>query len=437
MSKYLYQVSELCNNIKITLSENFPSVGVFGEICDINSNSKSGHIYFNIKDSISSISCVLWKNNATSFNHLLQDGLQIKIIGKIITFNNNSKIYLNAIFIEKYGLGDIQKNFLELKAKLTNEGLFNAQHKKDITLYPKSIGLITSKDGAVLSDITTTLSTRYPTKILLIDTFMQGEKSVDSIINAIEYFNSMDESTKPDFIIIARGGGAEEDLIQFNDEKLVRKAFESTIPIISAIGHDNDNSLLDLVADKFVSTPTASVAWLPYKSNLIDDIKYIEQNLQNNFSKYIKYIESKYSYLTKSLINPQKIISINYYKLNNTLKNLQLNMSSMLNQLTFKNKNLSKALLPPKRVIENKHASLQSLFSQLTNNLYILQHKQQKLDYLSNLLHQLSFKQTLSRGFNVIYKNNKLIKNANNLQDGNYTIEFYDNKKNIEIKIID
>ncbi len=437
MAKYLYNVSELCNNIKITLSENFLSIDVFGEICDININSKSGHIYFNLKDNSSSISCVLWKNNAMHFQHLIQDGLQIKILGKIITFNNNNKIYLNAIFVEKYGIGDIKKNLVELEIKLRKEGLFNNEHKKQITPYPKLIGLITSKDGAVLFDITTALSTRYPTKILLIDTFMQGQKSVDNIICGIDYFNNLEDAKKPNFIIIARGGGSDEDLIHFNDEKLIRTAFNSTIPIISAIGHDNDKSLLDLVADRYASTPTASVSWIPYKSALINDIANKKEILQTNVFKYIKYIKAKNSYLSQSLLNPQKYISMNYNKINNIVKNLHFHMISFVNQLAFKNNNLSKSLLPPKQLIKSKQISLNNLFSQLNKNLYIVEQKQQKLDYLSNLLYQLSFKQTLARGFNVIYKENKPITNSKSLENGEYTIEFYDNKKSIEIKIID
>jgi exodeoxyribonuclease VII large subunit len=409
-SNYTYGVSDFVNNIKITLSENFPSVSVLGEVSQINYHEKSGHLYFNIKDDKNSLSCVIWKNNVAPFLNMVKEGEVIKIIGKITIFPNSSKIHLNGIYLSSHKSGDIQQSLIELKNKLSKEGLFDDKHKKTLTKFPKSIGLITSKDGAVIEDIKTTLRDSYPTKLQLINCNMQGIESVKDIIIAINKFNNL--ADKPSFIIIARGGGSKEDLFHFNNEDMVRAIFNSNIPIITAIGHDSDNSLADLVSSLSKSTPTSSVAWLPKKIDIQNTINNNLELLKYNTKLNLDFNLNKIKSLHKSLLKPKQILEIFSVKINQL--NNYLNLYPQGLQHTYDN------------------------LSNLKNNLFLYKNHLNKLtqnvEIQHTLLEELSFKKTLSRGFNVLYDtSNNIIKDANNLTDGDYIVELHNGSKSISI----
>ncbi|MFL1780690.1 Exodeoxyribonuclease VII large subunit [Candidatus Hepatincolaceae symbiont of Richtersius coronifer] len=449
---YQYQVSELLNNIRLTLTENFPILDVVGEISDVNLHSKSGHLYFSLKDKDGAISCTCWKNLAFKFYHLIVEGQSVKIRGKLSSYPTSSKFYLNTLEASVYGIGEINQNFNELKQKLHQEGLFDLK-KKIITLYPDTIGLITSLDGAVISDIRATLQTKFFSKLIIYNAPVQGKESVNKIVEGIEFFNS--HKQKLSFLIIARGGGSVEDLYHFNEEKIVRAIANSKIPIVTAIGHEPNSTLSDLVADKWVITPTAAVAFLPERSYLKKLILTTAMDLQILSNSHIRHYQNQVALINKSLVKPYDIIK--YLKSELSIKNYNLNKNliaykqSAINKLNqqqrrfaylynslIENKSLNirklnNKLISPTTIIYKKNLQLAAKFNQLEALPSLLYTKSKSLQALERLVETLSFKQTLKRGFSIISQNEKIIGSSQDLTEGDYKIQFFDKKKAVKI----
>lgn len=290
---FQYKVSELLQNIKLTVAENFPVVDVVGEVFEVNVNKKSGHVYFSLKEEKYALFCACWQSKARKYKDFITEGKNVKIRGRVLTFPSNGKVYIDVQDITAYEIGDIAKSLENLTNKLRQEGLFNTEHKKTLPKFPKSIGVITSSDGAVLGDILNTLQQTFPCHVQFYDVNVQGLDSIPSIMKALVYFQKLPLQKQPSFIIIARGGGALDDLFHFNDEKLVRAMFNCSIPIISAIGHESNTTLADLVADKAVVTPTASVLFLPKLADLLEGTQQLQRKQDSAWQNYLNLLENK------------------------------------------------------------------------------------------------------------------------------------------------
>ena len=242
-----FTVSELSIAIKNIIEDNFEYVKVRGEIGRVSAPS-SGHIYLDIKDENADISGVIWKTKIPHLQILPEEGLEVICTGKITTYQDQSRYQIIIDNMEPAGVGALMALLEKRKEKLSKEGVFSTEYKKDIPYLPETIGVITSPTGAVIRDILHRIEDRFPTQILIWPVRVQGESCVEEIIDAIEGFHLLSQSdiSEPEVIIIARGGGSIEDLWSFNDETLVRKVFSSSIPIISAIGHETDTTLIDL-----------------------------------------------------------------------------------------------------------------------------------------------------------------------------------------------
>lgn len=281
-------VSEISFFIKENIENLFPVVKIIGEVSNFTKHTASGHLYFSLKDSESLIRIVCFKEQAKKIPFEIEDGIKLTITGKLSVYVKSSNYQIVASEIEQSGAGNLAKILEALKQKLLKEGLFDEKFKQPIPFLPSKIGLITAKTGAVLHDITRTLEARFPREILLFPATMQGVKTSKSVISGIKYFN---KNKNVDVIIIARGGGSFEDLFEFNNEELVREAFKSKIPIISAIGHETDFTLLDFVADKRAATPTASVILaVPSRKDLIQEL---EKKIENIMQYFLFNIEEK------------------------------------------------------------------------------------------------------------------------------------------------
>lgn len=407
-----YKVSELVNNIKITLEENFPLIELIGEVSEVRPNLKSGHIYFKLRDKKAAVSCVLWKNLNLLYGKFIEEGKELKLRGRITAYNTTSNFYLHTVAISLSKEGDIKQYIKELTQKLTQEGIFNESHKQVINRYPNCIGIITSKDGAVFGDIKASLYNRYPTKIKLYDVAVQGSESIASIIKAINYFN---QETTVDFIIIARGGGSNDDLFHFNDETLVRTIHDSKIPIITAIGHELNCSLADRVADLTVVTPTASVALIPLVIDLREKIDKALEDI-NLYFKHKIYSNTKALNTTINyLINPkdrlvwlQEELHNNLYKVKYSYKILLKNKQDQVNNWLF-------------------------YIKQDIYNNYLLW--SEKLHSIEQIIESLSINATLKRGFVLLQQNDAIVKNKKTLKEGEYKIEFYDGQHIVDIKL--
>lgn len=254
------KVSELNGYIKniIDGDEMLANVYIKGEISNFKRHY-SGHLYFTLKDETSLIKCVMFKSYTNYLNFEPKDGMSVVILGSVSVFERDGVYQVYAKGMEPEGVGALYKAYEKLKAKLSEEGLFDEAHKKPIPILPRAIGVVTSKTGAVIRDIINVTTRRLPNvNIILYPAAVQGEGAAQTIVNGIKYFN---KAKNVDTIIIGRGGGSLEDLWPFNEEITARAIYESEIPIISAVGHETDFTIADFVADLRAPTPSAAGAW--------------------------------------------------------------------------------------------------------------------------------------------------------------------------------
>lgn len=314
-----FSVSEISNKIKELLENNFGYIKVKGEISGLKIAS-SGHAYFNLKENTAILACTCWRPILAKIKFPLNDGMEVVISGKLSSYAGNSRYQLSVDNLQPAGLGAMLQILNERKARLEKEGLFNKK-RIPIPFLPDKIGVITSITGAVIKAIIHRIRERFPTRIIIWPVSVQGENSGNEIAEAIEGFNNLEEINKPSVIIVARGGGSIEDLWSFNDEILVRAAYNSKIPIISAVGHEVDYTLIDLAADKRAPTPTAAAEFaVPVRSILNNTLQSYEKILLNNTSRLIKYHE-------------QNII--NYDKIHRYLSHYMNNRQQLLDETGF------------------------------------------------------------------------------------------------------
>ena len=294
-----FSVSEITSLTKNILEENFDRVRIRGEVSKIKENK--GHLYFSLKDENFVLNAICWSSAVPLLQVFPEEGMEVVAEGKITTYAKSSisSYQIKVDQIELQGEGALLKLIEQRKKKLQAEGYFNEEHKKPIPFIPNKIGIITSPTGAVIMDIINRVQDRYPTHLLIYPISVQGNKSAGEIIEGIEFFN---KKINVDTIIIARGGGGVEDLLSFNDENVVKAAFASKIPIISAIGHETDFTLLDFVADYRASTPTAAAERaVPEKNNLIAKIFALHKQLISSFNLFLKEKDKDIYQLAKSL----------------------------------------------------------------------------------------------------------------------------------------
>lgn len=250
------EVSELNSYIKKLIADEpiLGNVMVKGEVSNFKIHS-SGNVYLSLKDKDSKVNCIILRRNFAQ-DMVIKDGTKIIASGSVRVYERDGayQLYINSVEVE--GMGNLYYQYLQMKERLEKEGLFSPMHKKKIPRFPKVIGVITSPTGAVIRDIINVVSRRYPrVEIKLFPVLVQGERSEESLIRALDFFNRRDDI---DTIIIGRGGGSLEELWSFNSEALARKIFDSKIPIISAVGHETDYTICDFVADLRAPTPSSA-----------------------------------------------------------------------------------------------------------------------------------------------------------------------------------
>ncbi|HEV2302530.1 MAG TPA: exodeoxyribonuclease VII large subunit, partial [Stellaceae bacterium] len=254
-----YTVSELSFALKRSIEDNFAFVRVRGEISGFKRHS-SGHCYLALKDAEAVLDAVVWRATALRLGLAPEDGMEVVCTGRLTTYPGRSKYQLVIETIELAGIGALLKLLEERRQRLAAEGLFAAERKKKPPFLPELIGIVTSPSGAVIRDILHRLNDRFPRRVLLWPAAVQGEGAAAQVAAAIEGFNSLPRGgvPRPDLLIVARGGGSLEDLMPFNEEIVVRAAALSAIPLISAVGHETDTTLIDYASDVRAPTPTAA-----------------------------------------------------------------------------------------------------------------------------------------------------------------------------------
>ena len=335
-------VSALTNEIKEILENQFLFVFVKGEVSNFKQHS-SGHTYLTLKDASASINCIIWKN--TLRVPQLANGDVVTVQGRLTLYATSGSYSLICSNVEKFGVGDFYKEFLKTKQLLLEKGYFDESKKKQIPSYPNVIGVITSETGAVLQDIIVTIQRRYPiVKVLLRPTLVQGSVAEKDIVKAIKDFEQI--SITPDLLIVARGGGSIEDLWCFNSILVATAIYECPIPIISAIGHETDTTIADLVADKRANTPTAAaeLATPVTVTSILDSLYFYEDRI---FEK----IEEKIETVQNTIEN-----SIN----SSLLSLLQSNCLNLELELNSKTMRISNAMQQKKTEINSKILNFES-----------------------------------------------------------------------------
>ncbi|MGL9623411.1 exodeoxyribonuclease VII large subunit [Bradyrhizobium sp. U531] len=271
-----FTVSELSQSLKRTVEDTYGHVRVRGEISGFRGAHSSGHCYFALKDESAKIEAVIWKGVHGRMRFKPQEGLEVIATGKLTTYPGSSKYQIVIEALEPAGIGALMALMEERKKKLAAEGLFDEARKQLLPWLPEVIGVVTSPTGAVIRDILHRLEDRFPRHVLVWPVKVQGEGSAEQVAAAIRGFNALPEGGKiprPDVLIVARGGGSLEDLWSFNEEIVVRAAAESMIPLISAVGHETDITLIDFVSDKRAPTPTAAAEMaVPVRSELFVEV---------------------------------------------------------------------------------------------------------------------------------------------------------------------
>src|SRR5215469_16756177 len=271
-----WSVSELSAALKKTVEDAYGYVRVRGEVSGYRGPSPSGHCYFRLKDDKAVLEAVIWKTTFSRMRVKPEEGLDVVVTGRLTTFAGSSKYQIIIETLEPAGVGALMALLAERKKKLAAEGLFDEARKQLLPFLPEVIGVVTSPTGAVIRDILHRLADRFPRRVLVWPVRVQGETSAREVANAIHGFNALPEGgalPRPDLIIVARGGGSLEDLWSFNEEIVVRAAADSMIPLISAVGHETDVTLIDFASDRRAPTPTAAAEMaVPVRADLIADL---------------------------------------------------------------------------------------------------------------------------------------------------------------------
>lgn len=418
-----FTVMEFSRSIKRVVEDSFGYVRIKGEITGFK-RATSGHLYFTLKDEVATLSSVCFRNAAQLINFEIADGLQVCASGRITTYEGRSNYQIIVEKLEIAGVGAILEMIEKRRQKLLAEGLFDEIHKKKLPFFPKIIGVITSQTGAVIEDIKHRIEARCGTHLILYSTLVQGEKAAAEIIQGIKFFNRLATEKKPQVLIIARGGGSFEDLMPFNDEALVREVFKSEIPIISAVGHETDTTLIDYVSDLRAPTPTAAAELAtPLLADLKSQLNFLEEKLkflpQNFLAQNLQHLKN----LQRYLVDPKQalmqigerfftlekkfdfLIQNFFEKKIQKLSSTQISTQLLFSKINMANQKVDFAFDRLKSITERR-----------------LKENSSKLENLSKLLKTNNYHEVLKRGFALVKK-----------QNGNLISSIHDAKLNEEV----
>ena len=358
-----YSVTEISTALKRMVEDNFGLVRVRGEISGWKV-ATSGHAYLKLKDENALLDAVSWKGTVSRLKFKPEDGLEVICTGKLTTYPGRSNYQIVIESMEVAGAGALMALLEKRKAMLAAEGLFDAQRKKPLPFMPKTIGVITSPTGAVIRDILHRLSDRFPCHVMVWGVAVQGEGAAQQIAAAIEGFNryglqyETSDFPVPDIIIVARGGGSLEDLWAFNEEVVVRAVAASLIPVISAVGHETDTTLIDYVADLRAPTPTAAAEMaVPVREELILTLMDYHTRQFAGIKRFLQQRDDKLEGLARGLPNPVSVLQNAAQKLDDWSERFVASMSGLMNQ---------------------KSQQLTVFISKLPNPVFLLQHASQR-----------------------------------------------------------
>lgn len=403
----IYTVSRLNREVRTILETAFPLLWIEAELSNF-ARPASGHWYFSLKDEAAQVKSAMFKNRNQLVKVLPENGKQVLVRARIGLYEPRGDYQLIIEHMEEAGDGALRRQFDLLKTKLANEGLFDTVHKKEIPKTAKRVGIITSSSGAAIHDILTTLNRRFPMqKTIIYPTPVQGKGACNNIAAAIHKANARQET---DVLIIARGGGALEDLWEFNEEVVARAIYDSDIPVITGIGHEVDFTIADFVADQRAATPTAAAELIsPDRYQQLQKLSSIESRFIYLVQKNLQQKQQQVDWLSKRIRHPNERLQVLQNKLNQlnqrNIRSIKNSLSSAYYKIDLFDAKIQQHE-PSQRIqqLRLRYEYIHERFQRTTKQT--LTNKRQKLQHLVHTLDALSPLHTLKRGYAIIKDEN-------------------------------
>jgi exodeoxyribonuclease VII large subunit len=418
--RHVFSVSEINNNVKQLLESEYHAIWLEGEISNL-AQPRSGHIYLTLKDDTAQLRAAMFRGNNIRLKFKPKDGMQVLVRGRLSLFAPRGDYQLIIDQMEEAGLGALQRAYEQLKAKLLAEGLFDAECKQPVPTRPSRIGVITSPTGAAIHDILSVLKRRFPlTQVIIYPTLVQGDSAPQSICQAIANANARAEC---DVLIVGRGGGSLEDLWCFNDEQVARMIAASTLPVVSAVGHEVDFTITDFVADARAPTPSAAAELLSADAReLQDTLAAYQQWLTTKIQRQIKEQQQQLNWLSRQLKHPGKRLEEHAQRLDELDLRLR---QSIKRSLQLRNSQLQTVQArmqtqTPRHNIASFAKDLSTLSARLQRGLTQQLHNQQtSVRNLAQRLNTVSPLATLGRGYSITKTlDGDIVRKANQVQAG-------------------
>jgi exodeoxyribonuclease VII large subunit len=428
-------VSELSANLKRTVEDAFGYVRVRGEISGYRGPHSSGHCYFTLKDDSARLDAVIWKGTFGRLKFKPEEGLEVIATGKITTYAGKSSYQIVVDAIEPAGAGALLAQLEERRKRLLAEGLFAAERKRRIPFLPGVIGVVTSPTGAVIRDILHRLSDRFPRHVLVWPVRVQGETSAAEVTAAIQGFNALEPGgaiPRPDVLIVARGGGSLEDLWGFNDEALVRAVAASAIPIISAVGHETDTTLIDFAADLRAPTPTGAAEFaVPVRTELLANVGSCGGRLIGALGRFVERRRTEYRSAARALPSRDALLATPRQRLDNLGARLDpaLHANAQRKRIAFTQaagRLQHNVLTSRMERCRERLGVLSDRKTRALRNQLAVTHR--KLDHAFGLLRAYSYTGVLERGFALVsHADGRLVRSVASVSSGDaLTLKFKD-----------
>ncbi len=399
-----FTVSEISQALKRTIEDRFGFVRVRGEISGYKGPHSSGHCYFSLKDESAKIDAVIWRGTFNRLRGKLQEGLEVIASGKITSYPGKSSYQIIIENVEPAGVGALMALLEERRKKLAAEGLFDAARKKPLPFLPEVIGVVTSPTGAVIRDILHRLNDRFPRHVIVWPVHVQGETAAGEVVAAINGFNAM--AKKPDLLIVARGGGSLEDLWPFNDETIVRAVAASTIPVISAIGHETDTTLIDHAADWRAPTPTAAAERaVPVRADLLAEMSSLEARVRRAIARVLQERKLRLQSASRALPKPDDMLAFARQRFDGAASRLPGSLRANLQRHDVSLARVTGRLSA--RPLRERIVERRRKISDLTQRsrralLQLFSRRRDRFVAEAKLLQSMGYKSVLARGFAVV-----------------------------------
>ncbi|WP_439817737.1 exodeoxyribonuclease VII large subunit [Zavarzinia sp. CC-PAN008] len=427
-----YSVGELAGAVKRTVEDTFGLVRVRGELSGAKRHS-SGHLYFSLKDDSALIDGVAWRNTAARLSFRPEDGLEVIVTGRLTTYPGRSRYQIVAEAMEVAGAGALLAMIEERRRRLAAEGLFAQERKRPLPFLPGVIGVVTSLSGAVIRDILHRLADRFPRHVLIWPAAMQGDGAAEQVAAAIAGFNAIRPGgpvPRPDVLIVARGGGSLEDLMEFNEEVVVRAAAASTIPLIAAIGHETDTTLIDHAADRRAPTPTAAAEMaVPVRTDLMRSLAELGHRLDQAQQARVEQRRERVAALARALRRPEDLLGPLEQRFDALAERLPRALLARVGQGERALGGASAGLRP--RLLS---AEVQRLAEALAGRSRALEQgyrrrldeRGARLDAAARLLDSLGYGRVLARGYAVVRQDGRILRHVAQAVPGALDIELAD-----------